>query len=83
MIDASGDTFRVGEGFYGDYVGDFDSNGNLWTFHSGLDRISVVDVDNFDTEGNPVFLISTSPKTCSATALTTSRSTPRKTASLR
>lgn len=54
MIDASGDTFRVGEGFYGDYVGDFDADGNLWTFHSGLNRISVVDVDNFDADGNPV-----------------------------
>lgn len=54
MIDASGDTYRVGDGFYGDYVGDFDSDGNLWTFHAGLNRISVVDVDNFDADGNPV-----------------------------
>ncbi|WP_298860731.1 calcium-binding protein [uncultured Sulfitobacter sp.] len=54
MIDASGDAYRVGDGFYGDYVGDFDAEGNLWTFHSGLNRISVVDVDNFDADGNPV-----------------------------
>lgn len=53
MIDANGDTYRIGDGFYGDYVGDFDDSGNLWTFHSSLDRISVVDVDNRDAEGNP------------------------------
>lgn len=53
MVDATGATYRVGEGFYGDYVGDFDDSGNLWTFHTSLDRISVVDVDNFDQDGNP------------------------------
>lgn len=53
MIDAAGDTFRIGEGFYGDYVGDFDDSGNLWTFHSGLNRLSVVDVDKIDADGNP------------------------------
>lgn len=53
MIDAAGDTYRVGEGFYGDYVGDFDDSGSLWTFHSAMNRVSVVDVDNFDADGNP------------------------------
>lgn len=53
MIDATGDAFRIGEGFYGDYVGDFDDSGNLWTFQSGLDRISVVDVDQLDSDGKP------------------------------
>ncbi|MFW2589983.1 DUF6923 family protein [Sagittula sp. SSi028] len=53
MIDADGATYRIGEGFYGDYVGDFDDQGNLWTFHTSLDRISVVDVDNRDADGNP------------------------------
>lgn len=54
MIDAEGSTYRIGEGFYGDYVGDFDDSGNLWTFHSGLNRVSVVDVDQLDENGNPV-----------------------------
>jgi len=54
MIDASGASYRVGDGFYGDYVGDFDDSGNLWTFHTSLDRLSVVDVDNLDADGNPV-----------------------------
>ncbi|WP_147125305.1 calcium-binding protein [Shimia ponticola] len=54
MIDASGASFRVGDGVYADYVGDFDASGNLWTFHSSLDRISVVDIDNLDADGNPV-----------------------------
>lgn len=53
MVDASGAAFRVGDGFYGDYVGDFDDSGNLWTFQSSLNRISVVDVDNLDGQGNP------------------------------
>lgn len=53
MLDASGAAYRVGDGVYGDYVGDFDDSGNLWTFHSSLNRISVVDVDNLDGAGNP------------------------------
>ncbi|MCF2869864.1 calcium-binding protein [Octadecabacter sp. G9-8] len=53
MVDASGETYRVGDGFYGDYVGDFDGSGNLWTFQSGIDRVSVVDVDQLDADGNP------------------------------
>lgn len=53
MVDAAGATYRIGEGFYGDYVGDFDDSGNLWTFHSGLNRLSVVDVDALDAQGNP------------------------------
>ncbi len=53
MIDADGATYRVGEGFYADYVGDFDGDGNLWTFHSALNRLSIVDVDTFDADGNP------------------------------
>ncbi|WP_168193167.1 calcium-binding protein [Rhodophyticola sp. CCM32] len=54
MIDAAGDTYRIGEGFYGDYVGDFDDSGNLWTFHTSMNRVSVVDVNEFDADGNPV-----------------------------
>ena len=53
MIDASGSAFRVGEGHHGDYVGDFDDSGNLWTFHTSLNRVSVVDVDDLDAQGNP------------------------------
>lgn len=54
MIDANGATFLVGDGYYGDYVGDFDDSGNLWTFSSNVNRVSVVDVDQFDADGNPV-----------------------------
>ncbi|RED18029.1 calcium-binding protein [Pontivivens insulae] len=53
MLDANGASYRVGEGHYGDYVGDFDDAGNLWTFHTALNRLSVVDVDNRDADGNP------------------------------
>jgi serralysin len=53
MIDASGDTYRVGKGTYADFVGDFDEAGNLWTFDSSMNRVSVVDVDQLDANGNP------------------------------
>ena len=53
MIDAEGATYRIGKGYYGDYVGDFDDKGNLWTFHSALNRISIIDVDALDANGNP------------------------------
>lgn len=52
-IDANGDTYLIGKGFYGDYVGDFDDAGNLWTFHTSLNRLSIVDVSERDEDGNP------------------------------
>lgn len=54
MIDASGDVYRVGAGKEGHYVGDFDADGNLWTFNSSLNFVDVVDVDSFDADGDPV-----------------------------
>ena len=45
MIDANGNAYRVGEAPYADYVGDFDDQGNLWTFNSSLNRVSKIDVD--------------------------------------
>lgn len=53
MIDADGSAYRVGKAPYGDYVGDFDDSGNLWTFHTSLDRVSKIDVDHLDANGNP------------------------------
>ncbi len=54
MLDAQGNSFRVGEGPYRSWVGDFDDAGNLWSFHSSMDRVTVVDVDQFDADGNPL-----------------------------
>lgn len=53
MIDANGETYRVGEGAYGDYVGDMDDQGNLWSFNASLNRVTVIDVDTLDADGNP------------------------------
>ncbi|KAB7615956.1 calcium-binding protein [Amylibacter sp. SFDW26] len=53
MIDADGNAYRVGEAPYGDYVGDFDDSGNLWSFHSSLNRVTKIDIDNLDADGNP------------------------------
>ena len=56
MIDAGGASFRVGEGPYRAWTGDFDSDGNLWAFHSSMDRITKIDVNNLDQDGNPVYV---------------------------
>jgi Ca2+-binding RTX toxin-like protein len=53
MVDAEGNAYRVGEAPYGDFVGDFDDSGNLWTFQNSLNRVTKVDVDNLDADGNP------------------------------
>ncbi|AKS47137.1 Ca2+-binding protein, RTX toxin-related [Octadecabacter temperatus] len=53
MMDATGQVYRLGDGSHPDFVGDFDAFGNLWTFHSTLDRATMVDVDDLDEDGNP------------------------------
>ena len=52
-IDATGNAYRIGETPVSDYVGDFDDEGNLWTFDSSVNRITKIDVDNLDANGNP------------------------------
>lgn len=54
MIDASGDAFRIGAGRAGHYVGDFDNEGNLWSFNGKANYVDIVDVDKLDANGNPV-----------------------------
>ncbi|MEM8774504.1 MAG: calcium-binding protein, partial [Pseudomonadota bacterium] len=54
MMDATGEVYRVGETPVGDFVGDFDDEGNLWTFQSSINRITKIDVDNLDANGDPV-----------------------------
>lgn len=53
MLDAHGQMYRVGKTPVSDYVGDFDAEGNLWTFDSSINRITKIDVDNLDADGNP------------------------------
>lgn len=53
MYDAEGATYLVGETPYRAWTGDFDNDGNLWAFESDLDRISKIDVDQKDADGNP------------------------------
>ncbi len=53
-IDAEGMAYRVGPVAERDYIGDFDDQGNLWTFHASLNRITKIDVDARDADGNPV-----------------------------
>ena len=53
MVDADGAAYRIGETPIGDFVGDFDDEGNLWTFQSSLNRITKIDVDNLDENGDP------------------------------
>ena len=62
MIDAAGDSYRVGEGPYASWTGDFDDKGNLWSFHSSMDRVTVIDVDQKDAGGNPLATVYKFPK---------------------
>lgn len=54
MYDADGATYRMGETPYRSWTGDFDDQGNLWYFESDFDRVTKVDVDAFDADGNPL-----------------------------
>ena len=53
MIDAGGNAYRVGDTPYRSWTGDFDENGNLWSFHSSMDRVTMIDVDDLDADGYP------------------------------
>lgn len=53
-VDATGASFRVGDSPYRSWTADFDDQGNLWAFHSSMDRITMIDVDNLDANGDPV-----------------------------
>ncbi len=52
-LDAQGNAYRIGDTPVYDYVGDFDDEGNLWTFQSGLNRVTRIDVDKLDANGDP------------------------------
>ncbi len=62
MIDAEGNSYRMGEGPYSSWTGDFDDKGNLWSFHSSMDRVAIIDVDKKDAEGNPLTTVYKFPK---------------------
>lgn len=54
MIDAGGDSYRIGSSPYRSWTADFDDSGNLWAFHSSMDRITVIDVSNVGGDGEVV-----------------------------
>ncbi|MEM6713140.1 MAG: calcium-binding protein [Pseudomonadota bacterium] len=62
MLDAEGNSYLIGETPYRSWTGDFDDQGNLWSFDSSMDRVTVIDVDNFDPDGNPVSTVYKLPK---------------------
>ena len=62
MIDAEGNSYRIGETPYRAWTGDFDDLGNLWSFQSSMDQIAVIDVDQVDADGNPVTTVYKLPK---------------------
>ena len=51
MYDATGASFLVGSTPYRSWTGDFDSEGNLWAFHSSFDRVTKIDVDKVGADG--------------------------------
>lgn len=54
MYDAAGDTYRIGATPYRSWTADIDNNGDLWAFHSSMDRVTRIDLDTFDANGDPV-----------------------------
>lgn len=62
MLDAEGNSYRVGSSPYNSWTADFDDQGNLWSFHSSLDRLTMIDVDQFDANGDPVSVTFKFPK---------------------
>ncbi|MGB1234598.1 MAG: calcium-binding protein [Planktomarina sp.] len=54
MLDATGNSFGMGSTPYRSWTGDFDNQGNLWVFDSSMDRVTLIDVDQRDADGNPV-----------------------------
>ncbi len=62
MFDAEGNSYRIGETPYRSWTGDFDDQGNLWSFNSSMDHIAVIDVDNLDASGNPETTVFKLPK---------------------
>ncbi len=62
MYDAAGDSYRIGSTPYRSWTADIDDDGNLWAFHSSMDRITKIDLDQFDADGNPVSVTYKFPK---------------------
>ncbi|MGR3492335.1 MAG: DUF6923 family protein, partial [Shimia sp.] len=54
MLDADGNSYRIGETPYRSWTGDFDDKGNLWAFEADMDYFMRVDVSEQDADGNPV-----------------------------
>lgn len=52
-MDANGNSYRIGNVTNADFVGDFDDAGNLWTFDSSLNRMTRIDVNNLNANGDP------------------------------
>ncbi|MGB1213373.1 MAG: calcium-binding protein [Pikeienuella sp.] len=62
MYDATGASFLVGSTPYRSWTGDFDSNGNLWAFHSSFDRVTKIDVDKVGKDGEVASVTYKMPK---------------------
>lgn len=54
MYDAAGDSYRIGETPYRSWTADIDDKGDLWAFHSSMDRVTRIDLDQVDANGNPI-----------------------------
>jgi Ca2+-binding RTX toxin-like protein len=62
MLDALGQSYRIGETPYRSWTGDFDDQGNLWSFQSSMNHIAVIDVDQRDEAGNPAVEVHRLPR---------------------
>jgi Ca2+-binding RTX toxin-like protein len=52
-FDARGASYKIASTPYSHYIGDIDSDGNLWTFSGGIGMAVLYDLQNFDGSGAP------------------------------
>ncbi|MEM7178020.1 MAG: calcium-binding protein [Pseudomonadota bacterium] len=57
LLDARGQTFKVGSTPYKHYIGDIDGEGQLWTFPGDLDYAVEIDVHTVDASGTPAMTV--------------------------
>lgn len=67
-LDARGATYLIAETPYAHYIGDFDDQGNLWTFSGNLDLAVRYDLSAIESGGAPVITTFSLPETSAPTS---------------
>ncbi len=67
-LDARGATYLIAETPYAHYIGDFDDQGNLWTFSGNLNLAVRYDLSAIESGGAPVITTFSLPETSAPTS---------------